>query len=412
MTDSRAVLLHRISPDSFSSVVRNRDISNVEEFITQYRKDAHRHHYGWCRGLDEVGFDVRLVDRPTYLLPWYLFHTSPDLYVKLLDLVTHQLSPLRLIDAMLSYLHILYLIVYFRPNYFFFLFDSLPRLLRRVCDRLDVTTVTDFGDVPSSKPRSTKRQVLTYDIITAGFELPALWPATEAKFHRILPGPSRENKFVTEHSEDEPIDVCIIGGFGGIFQHRTRIVSDLLDRLEGDDLTVRVYGYENGRGVGSRILDECRKLLNVEAFRIPLEGYSYTRPLNEEYPLVADALRDPVYGDDFYEAFAKSKIILTIPNDPQIEIGSIRPMGIFEPAAAETFQIALDNEDTRKTFEPGKEIGVFENNEELYQKIHYYLNNSNERDRIASNSHDRFLAEYTAETQIKSLISEINGSDE
>lgn len=324
----------------------------------------------------------------------------------------HRLSPLRLLDAVLSYLHLVYLIVFFRPTYLLFLFDSLPRSLNSVCSRLGVTTVTDFGDVPSSKPKSVKRQVLQYDVITAGFDLPALWPATETKFHRILPGPSRDNKFTPKASTDEPIDICVIGGFGGIFQHRTKIVSQLLERIENDDLTVHIYGYENGRGIGSKIMDEFKRFFDIETFDIPLEGYSYTPPLRKKYPVVASSLRGPVYGDDFYEAYTASKIILTIPNDPQVEIGSIRPMGIFEPAAAETFQIALNNPDTRSTFEPGEEIAVFEDVEDLYEAIHYYLNNSDERNRIASNSHDRFLSEYTAETQIKSLIHEIDGSDE
>jgi glycosyltransferase involved in cell wall biosynthesis len=334
------------------------------------------------------------------------------MYVTLLEIVKHRLSPLRLLDAVLSYLHLFYLIVFFRPKYFLFLFDSLPRSLNSVCSRLDVTTVTDFGDVPSSKPKSVKRQVLMYDIITAGFELPALWPETEAKFHRILPGPSRDNKFTSARADDEPIDVCVIGGFGGIFQQRTRIVSDLLQCVEEEDVSVHVYGYENGRGIGSRILGGCIRFFDVDDFDIPFEGYSYTPPLREEYPLVAKALRKPVYGEDFYEAFSNSKIILTVPNDPQIAIGSIRPMGIFEPAAAETFQIALNNPDTRNIFEPGEELSVFNDGEELYEKIHYYLCNPDERDRIASNSHDRFLEEYTAETQIKLLIRKLNARDE
>lgn len=359
-----------------------------------------------------MGYDVRLVDRPTYVVPWRLFEASPKIYVELLDVAAHRFSPFRLVDALLSYLHLLYLIVFFRPTYLIFLFDSLPRSLNWLCGKVGVTTVTDFGDVPSSKPRSVKQQVLKYDVITAGFDLPALWPATKSKFHRILPGPPRENDFHCDDIEEEPIDVCIIGGFGGIFQRRTEIVSDLLERLEGEDVTIRLYGYENGRGVGSQILDNFRGFVGVKDFEVPLEGYSYTRPLEETYPRVAEALEGAVYGEEFYEAFAKSKIMLTIPNDPQIEIGSIRPMGIFEPAAAETFQIALDNVDTRNIFEPGREVGVFEDGEDLFKKIQYYLENSEERRQIASNSYEKFLAEYTAETQMKLLVREIRERDD
>ena len=412
VTEPRTVLLHRLSVSSLSSAVSREDVSNVDAFLDQHRKDAHRHLYGWCRGLDEMEFNVRLVDRPTYVLPWFLFRLSPGLYVKLLGIVAHRFSPFRVVDTVLSYFHLLYLIVFFRPKYLIFLIDALPRSLGWACSRLGVTTITDFGDVPSSKPERVKRQVLEYEIITAGFELPRLWPATKEKFHRIFSGPSRDNKFPTERSDGESVDVCVIGGFGGIFERRTSIVSDLLKRLEGEDLTVRVYGYQNGRGLGSRVLDVFRRYLDLDNIEVSFNGYSYTRPLAEEYPRVADSLQGPVYGEDFYDAFAESKIILTIPNDPQIEIGSIRPMGIFEPAAAQTLQIALDNPDTRNTFEPDEEIATFEDGEDLYEQIRQYLRNPNERERISSNAYERFLTEYTAETQIQSLIGEISDADE
>lgn len=412
MSDRRALVIHRLSPGSFAAAVRGDGVDDLEAFLEEYRRDAHRHHYGWYQGLSEDGVDARLLDRPSYVVPLWLLTVAPWLYARLLTIATWRFSPLRLLDAVLYRLHLLVLLLSFRPDYVLFLFDDLPRSSTRLCRHLGITTVTDFGDVPSSKPRSVKRRVLSYDVVTAGFELPRLWPAVADSFHRILPGPSRDSKFCTVDSDGPPIDVCVVGGYGGIFTERARILEALLERTRDDDLEIRVFGYENGRGTGSKLLGRVLELFGRDDITVPLEGYSYVPPLEEEYPRVAAALEGPVYGDDFYEVYDRAKIVLTIPNDPQIEIGSIRPMGIFEPAAAGTFQLALDSPDTRNTFDPGREIGLFEDADDLYDQIQYFLEHPAERQQIAGNSNERFLAEYTAESQIRKLISDIDPIDE
>jgi hypothetical protein len=247
--------------------------------------------------------------------------------------------------------------------------------------------------------------VLRYDYITAGFDLPALWPEVEGKFYRILPGPSRESPFLTESDVESDIDVSVIGGFGGIFEKRSSIVESLLTEIEGTDIDVRVHGYEYGVGLGSRILKTVLARVGVDDLDIPIEGYDYHPGIEERYPRLDSQLKRPLYGRDFYSMIKRSRLILTIPNNPQISIGSIRPMGIMEGAAAGTCQIALDNDDVRAHFEPGEDIVVFDDIDGLVESIQYYLEFDEERKEIADNSQRRFLEEYCAEEQIERMVS-------
>lgn len=407
VSEDRAVFVHRIAPKYLKTAIRGENDPSSETFMHEVRDDAHRHHYGWYRGLRERGYDAYLLDRPSYLVPYSLLNRNPDRYLRLLSLVHGTFSPLRPVDGLLYYLHLALLIITFRPTFVLFLLDELPEPLNRLCDALDVTTITDFGDVPSSKPLRVRAQARQYDIVTAGFELPALWPAISNSFYRIMPGPSRVSQFVTGPSRKANIDVCVIGGFGGIFEERARLIEGLLQRTANDDIEVNVYGYEYGVGLGSKLLKRVVDLTGDKRVTIPFEGYEYNKGIEDEYPRLAAALRGPVYGQAFYEAIDRSKVVVTIPNDPQIDIESIRPMGIFEPAAAETFQVTLDNADARATFEAGEEVAFFEDIDDLYEVIRYYLDHADERERLAANAHERFLEEYAAEVQISKLVDDL-----
>jgi spore maturation protein CgeB len=152
------------------------------------------------------------------------------------------------------------------------------------------------------------------------------------------------------------------------------IVNQLLQRLKEHGVEMRVYGYEVGEGLGEDFLE------------------------------LKQALRGRLFGDRFYEMIKRSKIMLNIPNDDHIRIGATRPQGLMEAAASRTFQIAYNAEDTRAIFDPSTEIVLFDSVDDLVDKIKYYLEHEEERDRIAQNAYEKFLRAYTGEKQIQMMI--------
>lgn len=59
-------------------------------------------------------------------------------------------------------------------------------------------------------------------------------------------------------------------------------------------------------------------------------------------------------------------------------------------------------------FTVGEEIDMFRNREELLSKIRYYLDNGQERERIAANAYKRALKEYESDVYIKHVFEELS----
>ena len=344
------------------------------EVLQAAKKDFHRMYYGWYRGLKKLGYQVVLLDRPSYIIPDFLVHLSPELYVGAIKTLGHRLAfPLRMVDSVFLNLHILFLILTFRPDLLLFAYDSISRALNLICRRRGIRTVSYFGIPPSLARHGLKERVAGFDWILSGYELHRLWPEVQGRYYRILLGPSEDSKYMENCGCEKDIDVCLIGSFDGkLFRTRSVIVNELLHRLRDDEIEIRVYGAGNNLGT--------------------------------EFPHLRQALRGALYGDRFYETIKRSKILLTIPNDDHIRAGVTRPQGIMEAAASGTFQIVYDSEDARSIFEAKSEIVLFDNIDDLVEKIKYYLEHEQERESMAQRAFTKFLGTYTGEKQIARLV--------
>lgn len=110
-----------------------------------------------------------------------------------------------------------------------------------------------------------------------------------------------------------------------------------------------------------------------------------------------------VFNDDKCKAFTAAKIVLN--NMHLAEICGLNKRA-FEIPACYGFQIISFNDAVSDLFEIGKEIVVYHNLEDLIEKIDYYLDetNSKERDRIVANGHKRSITEHTYVIRLESLL--------
>lgn len=76
----------------------------------------------------------------------------------------------------------------------------------------------------------------------------------------------------------------------------------------------------------------------------------------------------------------------------------------FDIAACSSFQLIEFKEDLPNHFIEDEEIVSFNNNQELVQKIDYYIKTEEERQRIADNARNRVLKEHTFEHRLEKML--------
>ncbi|SDN52713.1 glycosyltransferase [Bacillus sp. OK048] len=76
----------------------------------------------------------------------------------------------------------------------------------------------------------------------------------------------------------------------------------------------------------------------------------------------------------------------------------------FDVAACGSFQLIQFKEDLPNHFIENEEIVSFKNNEELFQKIDYYLKSEKERQWISDNARNRVLKEHTFEHRLEKML--------
>ena len=99
--------------------------------------------------------------------------------------------------------------------------------------------------------------------------------------------------------------------------------------------------------------------------------------------------------------FHLSKINLNFTSKP---IRSGLPLRIWDILGAGGFVLTNYQIEIPQYFEIGKEIETFSCQEELLDKIAFYLKNEEERKRIARNGYERAKREYSLDLRIKQML--------
>jgi acetyltransferase-like isoleucine patch superfamily enzyme len=101
------------------------------------------------------------------------------------------------------------------------------------------------------------------------------------------------------------------------------------------------------------------------------------------------------WGMDMYRELRRGSIVLNI----DIDIGTGGNLRLFETTGVGSFLLTEGRKDVKRYFEPGSEIEIFHNKEELIEKIYYYLSHPEEREEIAKQGHKRCIRDYSMKTR-------------
>ncbi|MBD3176430.1 MAG: glycosyltransferase, partial [Armatimonadia bacterium] len=106
------------------------------------------------------------------------------------------------------------------------------------------------------------------------------------------------------------------------------------------------------------------------------------------------------YGDEMAEVYSRARIVFNISVRNDIN------MRVFEALGCGSLLITNDLAENGQDelFTPGKHLVTFTSDEELLQRIDYYLEHDDERERIAAAGHERVMAEHTYEAKMRHIV--------
>lgn len=98
------------------------------------------------------------------------------------------------------------------------------------------------------------------------------------------------------------------------------------------------------------------------------------------------------WGIQMHRVLKSGRIVLNAEID--LAKGEAGNMRLFEATSAGSFLLTEHQSNIDQYFKPGYEIETFKNQNELTEKIHYYLDHPEEREAIAKRGYDRCMREY------------------
>jgi len=180
---------------------------------------------------------------------------------------------------------------------------------------------------------------------------------------------------------------------------------------ESIPLAKRKYLYDVSL-VGSKYKNREILLKQLKSFNLAIAGPSWKNTLPELKPFVKNSKYLSIR--QMVRFFNLSKIVLNnyyyhVENPNVTEPhNSIPQSRTFELPASKSFQICENVRGLSDYFELGKEIVVYNDIEDLKEKISYYLKNPSERIKIIEAGYERVVKEHTPVHRMRTMLKIMN----
>lgn len=114
----------------------------------------------------------------------------------------------------------------------------------------------------------------------------------------------------------------------------------------------------------------------------------------------------PLYGEEYVKGICSTRINLCFLRKANRDLHTSRT---FEIPACRAFMIAERTDEHLRLFDEGREAVYFGSNEELLQKVYYYLEHGTERESIANAGWKRCLSSgYSFHERIEIMLSQVH----
>lgn len=148
------------------------------------------------------------------------------------------------------------------------------------------------------------------------------------------------------------------------------------------------------------------KLFENIAKQIPVQFWGYgAENLSNDSPILKN-FHGSVWGIDMYKILAQSKIVLN--RHISAAENNANNMRLYEATGMGAMLITDKKNNLGQIFEVGKEVVEYDSEDDLVEKIKYYLNNEVELDKIAQAGQRRTLKEHTYQNRMEELVEIMN----
>jgi hypothetical protein len=146
----------------------------------------------------------------------------------------------------------------------------------------------------------------------------------------------------------------------------------------------------------NKMLEELSTQVKLDLWGHGITSFSSDSPILRNY-------HGEAWGSKMYEVLARSKISI---NRHSIEVAKnyANNMRLYEATGMGSMLITDDKENISDLFEVGKEIVVYKDLKDLVEKIKYYLNNEDERVKIAKKGQEKTLKDHTYDGRMSVLV--------
>lgn len=278
----------------------------------------------------------------------------------------------------------------FSPDLVLHIVGRIPERVMKAIKKLKTKTAIWFLDDPQEID-VTSKEGTWYDFV---YTVESACVAAHKKAEFLPLGCFPEIYKPMEVEEKYKSDICFIGV---PFPRRVEFFDEMADFLKG--YNVKIIG--GGPTIGS-----------VQ------DPWLWKRKLKRLDVLEKFIVDEIVFPEEAAKYFNGAKINLNIhrrSQDSRFAHGNsqnIQPESVsgrtFDLAGCGAFQL-IDNlrSNVSKHFEIGKEIVVFENNDDFKEKIKYYLSHDKERKQIAEAANKKVVSEHTYEKRLEKILKKI-----
>jgi spore maturation protein CgeB len=158
--------------------------------------------------------------------------------------------------------------------------------------------------------------------------------------------------------------------------------------------------------VGSFYPNRARVLESITDLDISVLGPNWNK-LDKDSPLRKKTASTKVNYDEWVRIYNASKIVMSIHfDDGKTPCNQASPR-LYEALACGSFVMADEQKDAKALFEDGEHLVFFKNEKDLRDKIIYYLDHPEERQRIALKGREEVIKKHTYTHRIKEMLDTI-----
>lgn len=188
--------------------------------------------------------------------------------------------------------------------------------------------------------------------------------------------------------------------------HAARI--ELIEKIIKENIGISLYvDLEKQYRIRSKqflyLLDQTLQRVKMESLKnkFPVLHYGSVK-VNNYSPELKRSRKQPVYGLDMYRLLMNSKVVLNyhigISGD---YAGNMR---LFEATGTGSCLLTDNKSNISDLFYPGKEVVVYDNQDDCIEKARWLLDNEEERRNIALSGHMKTIRSHTVEQRCRQIL--------